>query len=166
MSARIIVNDKVRWQSHDWPRAHRNSAQLRGTYRSDDPEERARLVLPIVDPEYAKRVRADYRWADPKTLVVYKMVEHLDPMQGWCLISQLMKHYGVQQRTVLEWCQVGLIDAAIEHGTPTKRYKPLDNGRLHQLAAEVHERGKIPWGGKRPVGRKPGAKNRPKDTSK
>ena len=163
MSARIIVNDRVRWQSQDWPRPHRTAQQFRGSYQPTDPEERARLALPIVDPDYAKRPKPVSLWTDPKTMVVYKMVQHLDPMQGWCLVSQLMKHYGCQQREILTWCQLGLIDAAIEVGTPTKRYRPRDDGKLKQLAAEAHERGLIPWGGKRQTGRTVGyRKNKPK----
>lgn len=108
MSTKITVNGRT-WKSPDWREPRR--------YTAEDVEI---LNTPIAE--------GTPRAALAETLtedgVSYRLVDELDPAQGWCLASQLVTHFAIDWAELRRWCLEGLIDCATVRGSSVRRYRP------------------------------------------
>lgn len=89
--------------------------------------------LPIEPDPGMPRAIGSPIW-DEDDRLFYRVVVTLDPLAGWCLAEQLLEHYGVPYVVLLDWCVRGLVDPAVEQGSPTKRYRVRDGSRVRAEA--------------------------------
>ena len=94
-------------------------------------------VMAVV-PEPAERVREVGKpFYDEDDDLNYRVVEWLDPRAGWLLGEQVMKRYNIGFGTVLKLARMGIIDPAMERGSPTKRYRVRDDSSTRKVVAQL-----------------------------
>lgn len=113
MSARIVFNGRVIAQS---------------SYAGLTPI--AHLALPInprvpTIEEERQRERTASEHIDPKSGIAYEIKDRLDPRE-WVTADVLMGWYSASFDMVVAWVNHGRIAAAMERGSPTKRYRVRD----------------------------------------
>ena len=64
-------------------------------------------------------------YIDPKSGLAYQIKEKLDPKE-WVTADILMGWYSASFPMVVSWVNHGRVAAAMERGSPTKRYRVLD----------------------------------------
>jgi len=92
-----------------------------------DPDSSYRPGIPVPDPDG----------------VTYRVLQYLDPRQGWGTAEFWLKRYPVTHRTLLEWVHLGILDAALELGSPTKRYRVRNEARIVQYLKD-HPKARLP----------------------
>jgi hypothetical protein len=124
---RVILNGQTRYATHDW----RPTASDRlGRVRSPEPAE---SIITDVDPNTGVRdAPPPRRRPEPGTLVTaedgatYRVLKKLNDADGWVPAGVVMAWYGVPHVQVIAWLRRGLLDGAIEAGSPTYRYRVVD----------------------------------------
>lgn len=87
----------------------------------------------VVTPIPVESVESTFRHGVPYPAsdgVTYNVVQYLDPRQGWGTAEHWLKRYPVSHATLLKWVHLGILDAAMESGSPTKRYRVRDEARV------------------------------------
>jgi hypothetical protein len=84
-------------------------------------------------------------WFDPMDGVEYRVVRAgaLDPREGWAPLVFWAQRWHCKHEVVIELAQTGWLDAAVEHDSPTRRYRCRDEGRVRDL---LRKRGIKPQG--------------------
>jgi hypothetical protein len=85
-------------------------------------------AIPADSPRSPLRVGVPYH--DATDGLTYRVVRYLDPKEGWGTLDYWLHRYGVRYPTILEWVRQGFLDAAMEEGSPTKRYRCRDEARV------------------------------------
>jgi hypothetical protein len=78
-------------------------------------------------------------WDDADKLN-YKMVYKLNLEDGWCTADQLLKFYSISYKELLYWARSGIVDPAMQYGSPTKRYRVLSPARANARLKELNQR--------------------------
>lgn len=68
--------------------------------------------------------------------IPYRVFKYLDPRAGWCTAEQLMEEFGVPYQAVADWAIVGHIEPGMEQGSPSRRFRVRDVGKLRLVAAK------------------------------
>ena len=126
MSSRLIINGRA-WQSRDYKPVAGPPLMPRGKELAIDPKSQPQLIPAAGEP-----------FKDREDDVTYRVVSKLNLNEGWCLDEQLTKRYGIDYKLLLRLVRAGLIDAAMEQGSPTKRFRVRDDQKIR---ARLHE-----WG--------------------
>lgn len=91
------------------------------------PADARRPGVPVLDPDG----------------VTYRVLPYLDPRDGWGTAEHWLKRYPVRHATLLAWVHLGILDAAMEAGSPTKRYRVRDEAKVVAYIRE-HPRCRVP----------------------
>jgi hypothetical protein len=94
--------------------------------------------IPPDSPDSPMRAGVAYR--DPDTGMVLRIVERLRIEEGWGTSRFWCDRYCVPFSALLEWVELGLMDAAMERGSPTKRFRCRDETRILDWIARKHHR--------------------------
>lgn len=125
MPSRVVIRGRAAYQTRDWRAAH-----VRPAPRDVDADGVTLPGAPVVGPPRPPSLRAGYPYRDPETDLVFRVVERLDPAEGWGTADFWCRRFRVDFDKLAEWVQLGWVDAAVEAGSPTRRYRPRDEGRL------------------------------------
>jgi hypothetical protein len=130
MSTRLIVNGRTVFATADYLRdqkLQRRFAKSRKAEIEEIIEQQNKEPEPVATPV---RRRSPFLPGQPfhcpADKVVYRIIARLNPAEGWVTGGVVMGWYGVDYPKVLEWVKRGLLDAAMEQGSPTKRFRVLD----------------------------------------
>lgn len=93
-------------------------------------------VLPVV-PETERVKEVGHPFYDEDDDLNYRVVEWLDPRAGWLLAEQVMKRYSIGFGTLLKLARMGVLDPAMEKGSPTKRYRVRDDSSTRKVVAQL-----------------------------
>lgn len=101
----------------------------------------AQAINPRV-PTAEEQAEIDRRasiYVDPRSGIAYEMKDRLDPKE-WVTADTLMRWYSASFTQVVAWVNHGRIAAAMERGSPTKRYRVRDpkyllEDKVRRLAA-------------------------------
>ncbi len=67
---------------------------------------------------------------DTELGITFRVVRRLDLREGWGTAGFWMERYKVPWEAVAEWVRRGWLDAAVEMGSPTRRYRLRDEQRV------------------------------------
>lgn len=124
MSTRMVINGRPFY-------ADRSYREARRPEKFDQTP-----VVPTLPP-----VREVGRpFLDEDDAIYYRIVSFLDPRAGWLLAEQVMKRYAIGHGTLLMLAKTGVLDPAMEQGSPTKRYRVRDDATLRRLVADLKAR--------------------------
>jgi hypothetical protein len=149
MATRVILGGRTAWGNGEW---WRHTRQAQATARRKRADEAFRqelednpppLTVPAVEQPGVPR-------EDRHDGLTYRLVARLDPAEGWVAASTVMAWYGVDYARVVAWVRAGMLDAAMERHSPTRRYRVTDPVRC---AAEATKPAPDPTG-KRGRGKK------------
>lgn len=130
MPSKLVIANQVRAASPD-AGVFTEPKVFRGRKRR--PEE----LEPYVEQPF--RTKQIDHFKDMEEGLTYAVYARLDPRAGWCLASQLMEELEVPYPVVVGWAISGFLEAAIERGSPTRRFLVRDMGQLRRLAKSWHE---------------------------
>ncbi len=124
MSTRLIVRGRTAWASRDYWQEERQRLVDARVHRA---EKRLAEDLEEHPPEPAQRSPQlpGIPWTCPVDGVTYRKVHKLTAAEGWVTAAIVMGWYGVSHEQVIKWVRRGIIDAAVEEYSPTKRYRVL-----------------------------------------
>ncbi len=109
MSTSIINRGRILWTN-----ARRHKKHL-------SPIVDEKYILPVTyDPPKPPAIGGTHY--DENEDLRYRITGPLDPLQGWCIVDTLVKHYSLPAKVIYKWARMGLIDPAIEHGSAVRRY--------------------------------------------
>ena len=123
MASRIVIRGRQAWASNAW--------RKRPPPELIDREK----VAPVLGPILPRSVGTPF--TDPDEHVTYRVVEYIDPRDGWCLASQLMKLYDTTYGGILKCVERGMIDGVMEKSSPTKRFRVRDSAKVRVFLAEL-----------------------------
>lgn len=123
MSSRIVWNGRTLWASRDY-RPYRPMP----VGRTKTGEVVSPAPIPADSPD--SPFRAGVPYTDPEDKITYRVVAKLDLREGWGTAAFWMARYHVTWDVLVEWVERGWLDAAMEQGSPTKRFRCRDEGRL------------------------------------
>ncbi len=94
--------------------------------------------IPTTEEE-RQRARTASAYIDPKSGIAYELKDRLDPRE-WVTADVLMGWYSASFEMVVAWVSHGRLAAAMERGSPTKRYRVRDpkyllDDKVRRLAA-------------------------------
>lgn len=94
--------------------------------------------------EMRQRARGESVFIDPKSGLAYEMKDRLDPRE-WVTADVVMGWYSASFEMVVAWVTHGRLSAAMERGSPTKRYRVLDpkyllEDKVRRLAARPRKK--------------------------
>lgn len=141
MATRIVLRNRVAMigRGPDQHARMSESARAAGAL----PMNRARdtvintQAIPPDSPE--SPFRDGHAWRCPDDQLTYRVVQSIDISAGWGTAAFWMTRYGVTFLFVREWVERGWLDAAIEQGTPTKRYRCRDERRIYEALWVLHD---------------------------
>jgi len=116
MATRIIRNSRVVWQTPDFPRPAKD---LECRDRFGNPVD---CVSAIVPKALDLKLRAGDIARDTKTNVVYRVLEHLDPKDGWGSAEFWVDRWNLDFRAIEDFARAGYLDAGIERASQVRRY--------------------------------------------
>lgn len=89
------------------------------------PRATINLEKAMVEPDEAEptELRGGDVWYDQDEQVHYRVIGSTPAVEGWATSPFWLKRYEIALSTLLRMVQRGLIDAAMERGSPTKRYR-------------------------------------------
>lgn len=127
MSARIVYNGQVIAQS---PRI--------GLVPVSHFARPINTRIPSAEEEKQRALRAS-EYIDPKSGIAYELKDKLDPRE-WVTADVVMGWYSASFEMIVAWVSHGRLAAAMERGSPTKRYRVRDpkyllDDKVRRLAA-------------------------------
>ncbi len=130
MSARILVGGRAVYTTRDFPRTP--APQLL--------EHKTSQHVPAHHPQSPFRLGSAFE--DPEDGITYRVVSPgiLDPAQGWAPLAFWVKRWGVVASSVHLLAAIGLVDAAVELGSPTRRFRVRDESKARRY---LHDAGKL-----------------------
>jgi hypothetical protein len=78
--------------------------------------------------------RVGVPWYDEADGVTYRVLVRLDPMEGWAGAEFWRARWGIGYPVIYTFVNAGYVDAAMEEGTGTKRYRCRDEYALRRSA--------------------------------
>jgi len=120
MPTALIVNGRISWSGN--PRVvitavpHQPMLPREAEERSVREEQRVPALFR--GPEGVVR--------DEHDGLSYRLVDRIDPQQGWATCESLMRWFGVDHRVVVAWAQKGLLDCASERSSSVRYYRVLN----------------------------------------
>ncbi len=108
------------WKTPDWKEAKKITGEDAEILRQDPPA----LDTP--------RATADVLVEEG---VSYRLVDELNPADGWCLATQLITHFHIDWTELRQWALEGLLDCATVRGSSVRRYRV--HGSLRPLLARA-----------------------------
>jgi hypothetical protein len=94
-------------------------------------------TIPVWSPE--SPFRDGYAWRCPDDQVNYRIVKKINIQEGWGTAAFWMERYGVTTfNYVREWVERGWLDAALQEGSPTKRYRCRDERKIYEAMCILH----------------------------
>lgn len=124
MGSKIIIRDRVWAASRDYRPAKPGVPVM---------EMSQRHPIPAYQPLVHETGRPFY---DEDDDLNYRVVDHLDPRQGWLLVDQVMRRYNTNHTYVLRLARMGYLDPAMEQGSPTKRYRIRDDQKIRDTVRD------------------------------
>lgn len=124
MSTRVILRGQAMWASRDYrPALDRTPRRRDGSVIDDE------RVLPD-SPDSPFRAGVPYYDADD--VIEYRAVraQALDPRSGWRTADFWLDRWSTEWKTLRALVERGWLDAAIEEGTATKRFRCRDESRV------------------------------------
>lgn len=122
MTTKIIHRGRTLWTNEPW-----------GKKKLRPPVVEEMYTLPVTyDPPKPPAIGGTY--FDENEDLRYRIVGPLDPFQGWCIMDALINHYQLPTKVILRWCQMGMIDAVIEHRSAVRRYFVRNPHEVEQRA--------------------------------
>jgi hypothetical protein len=133
VGARILIHGRVAWQSP--------GLRPRHTVRVDPVDAYGNPVGAASAPVYKPSLpeRPGVPWTDEDG-TVYRVVTKLDAAEGWVGAETVMGWYGVGYDDVARWVREGVLDGAMEAGSPSKRFRVRDPHRLYDALTVARER--------------------------
>lgn len=134
MAGALFSNGRVVVATSDWRREvrRRELASRAQLFQPEDEAPPVEALSPVLGVP----------WKDAQDGVTYRVVERLNLADGWVTVATMMRWFGVPRSVVLAWVQNGLVDAAFEQHTPTKRYRIKDpaavTAEVTKLRSRVH----------------------------
>lgn len=125
MSTRVISRGRQIYASRDYRPPRSTPLDL-----NKDGEPINTHAIPAHSPESPFRAGVPYIDPEDEFKLVYRIVQKLDLAEGWGTADFWMRRYHVEFKTLAEWVARGWMDAAIEQGSPTKRYRCRDESKL------------------------------------
>lgn len=130
------MRGRTAWATPDYYRAEREHKQFLRTNRAE--QNLARDLEENPPPPFERSPQLPGVPVDDAVdRVTYRVLGKLTPADGWVTLATVMRWYAVEREQVFAWVRRGAIDAAMEHGSPTKRFRVLD-------AATCTREGKAP----------------------
>lgn len=86
--------------------------------------------VPIYPAPRPQEMISGRPYYEPEHDLLYRVVDAVDPEQGWMPMDYWMRRYGVQFGRLRDWCLRGLLDPVYEMGSPTPRYRARDERKL------------------------------------
>jgi hypothetical protein len=123
MSSRVFDRGRVLYASPDYAQY---KPMPRSLDRGGNPIDQA--PIPMDSAGSPQRQGIPYR--DPEDGLVYRIIDRLNIQEGWGTAGFWMKRYTVAWDVIVLWVERGWLEAAMERGSPTKRYRCRDERKL------------------------------------
>lgn len=124
----------------------RNDRPLKPLAAPLDP---ARYMVDPEDREPPELKNGDI-FHDAEDDLNYRVISRCRPEEGWAVATFWLGHYSTSFPTLIQMCQVGIMDGAMEHGSPTKRFRVRSEARAKKWLADLKKyRDAKPKSGKR-----------------
>lgn len=122
MGTRAVVGGRTVFASREL------RARETATPVNTDREGKLLSIHPIDSADAPFREGVPYR--DLDTDIVVRIVQKLHIAEGWGTLEFWLKRYGCRFETFQLFTEMGLIDAAMEQGSPTIRYRVRDEQKV------------------------------------
>lgn len=118
MSTLLRINGRIAWASPDFQvRRKRVPVEL------DENGELVDFVSAVPPNPKSVRFLPGTNWTSPDSGLVYRVVAHLDPAQGWATTAFWQDRWSLDHRAIVALALAGILEPAIEHGTWVPRYR-------------------------------------------
>lgn len=124
MSSRVVYNGRVLFQTPGWRGDTRPG--VRSFNKAGEPID----DTPIVMDDVSMRNNKGVPYRDPDDGIVYRIVHRLDLREGWGTSAFWLARFHVTWDVLVEWIERGWFDAAMEQGSPTKRFRCRDERKV------------------------------------
>lgn len=121
MATRVVYQGRVLFRSPDW-RPFKPMPSERG------PDGEPVDTRPVAGDGRPREVGVAYTCPDDG--LTYRIVQRLDLSEGWGTAAFWQARYQVPWPTIAGWVERGWFDAAMEAGSPTKRFRCRDERRI------------------------------------
>jgi hypothetical protein len=125
MPSRIVRRGRVIWAGPGYE--YRDWGQALPRSRTGEPVDCA-SAIPSNSP--ASPFRAGVALVDRESGAVFRVVHHLDPLEGWATTEFWQERWGVDHKSILTFVIHGFLDAAIEAGSQVQRFRCRDEHTL------------------------------------
>lgn len=134
MTSRIIHRNRIIWQNiegwEELARARRRKCRRTSPLCKDREGNPVDCASGIPTTSARSPYRAGVPVTDPDEGITYRLIWHIDPLQGWAPTEFWQKRWGFDHRSIVILVEYGYLDAAIEEGSAVKRYRCRDENRL------------------------------------
>jgi hypothetical protein len=125
VSTRVLLRGKTVFATPDFWREERDRQRFEHERRALQRLERDLEESPPPLEFRAQGIRGIPHY-DPASGITYREVRKLDAIDGWVTAETVMRWYEIADfKTVAVWVRKGLLDAAFESTSPTRRYRVL-----------------------------------------
>lgn len=128
MPSRIVIRGRPWWQSPDF-----RVVDIPGSVRNSDGELVSEVDLTPIPPDSPERpFREGQAYQCPDDGVVYRVVSRgrLTGAGGWGAVDFWLDRYACSFADLRDLAERGLLDAAMEAGSPTKKFRCRDERRV------------------------------------
>jgi hypothetical protein len=137
MSTRVMVRGKTVFATPDFWREERSRQRFEHERRAVQ-----RLVRDLEDsppaPEFRSQSIRGVPVYDPSSGITYREIHTLNAIDGWVTAETVMRWYKLPDfKTVAAWVRAGLLDAAFESTSPTRRFRVLAPDACQREAEKV-----------------------------
>lgn len=135
MASRAIWGNRTAYHSRDYKPQKRTRAPLNVHGTKFDPS-------PIPAGHAESPLRAGVPYHCPEDDIVYRVVERLDPVEGWVTADFWLQRYDIGFDVLRGFVLRGWMDAAFEAASPTKRFRCRDEAPIERWLQEQRPRRK------------------------
>lgn len=147
MSSRIIYKGHDIFRSRDYRKPVRVQVPV-------DRDGTPVSSQPIAPDSPASPFRQGVPYRDKDDGLVYRIVDKINVAEGWGTAAFWIARYSCTWKELIIFVEKGWLDAAIEAGSPTKRYRCRDEQKILGWMSERRANSKLP-------SKKPSRKARP-----
>jgi len=125
MPSRLVLHNKTVWRSPDdkridWTQGLPTRVRGNRLNREVDPID---CTTAIERTEDTRPFTAGHGVMDTEEQVVYRVVTHLNPADGWASTAFWQDRYKIFHHHVLELARLHFLDAAMEEGSQVRRFR-------------------------------------------
>lgn len=136
MATRMVIRGHVKWQDSE----ARAQQKLHAKHLAAVPRDRDKRPMCACSTgvvcERHKQVkkppafRAGVPYTDTQDQVVYRVVAHLNPTEGWATEEFFQKRWLIDHKALMQLARHGLIDAAMTEGSQVRMFRARDEAAV------------------------------------